>query len=69
MKERKIEVKINEDGSLEIDADGFTGDACIKEIEDMIGDISMTKEIEKKPEYYKKTKKTSRQYISQGGQR
>lgn len=68
MKEQKIEITINEDGSIFVDADGFTGDSCVKEIETLLGDLSTTKEINKKPEYYNRATTTSHQYLSGGRQ-
>ena len=51
MKEHKITIEINPDGSLSAEADGFTGDACLKDLERLLEELSFeTATIERKPE-------------------
>lgn len=51
MKELKIVVEIGPDGSLRLDADGFTGDACISEIEKLLeGTAGLRVKVDRKPE-------------------
>ncbi|MDX1973085.1 MAG: DUF2997 domain-containing protein [Candidatus Sumerlaeia bacterium] len=45
MKEQKIVVEISAEGKLTANAEGFAGDACIKEIEALLGDLAA--EVEK----------------------
>jgi hypothetical protein len=38
MREQRIEIQIDEHGRIKADAHGFTGDACIKELEKILAD-------------------------------
>ena len=51
MKEQKIVIEIGQDGSITADAEGFTGDACLHDIErllDGLGGVKAT--VERKPD-------------------
>ncbi len=51
MKEQKIVIEIDHEGKLTADAEGFTGDACLKEIDRLLEGIAASREIiEHKPE-------------------
>ena len=51
MKEQKIVIDIGPDGSLRLDADGFSGDACLSEIEKLLeGTAGLCIRIDRKPE-------------------
>jgi hypothetical protein len=36
MKEQRITIEIDEDGQLRADAEGFTGDLCVKDLEKIL---------------------------------
>lgn len=40
MKEQKIVVEIDHEGRIIADAEGFTGDACLKELERLLDGLS-----------------------------
>lgn len=40
MKEQKIVVEIEHDGRITADAEGFSGDACLKELERLLDGLS-----------------------------
>jgi len=40
MKEQKIVVEIDHDGRITADAEGFSGDACLKELERLLDGLS-----------------------------
>jgi len=67
MKEHKIQVTINEDATMTIDAEGFAGDACVKEVEKLLDDIASLGEIRKKPDYYKNVAQRQHRTTSVGG--
>lgn len=51
MKEQKITIEIDHYGRLTADAEGFSGDACLKDIEKLLdGMASIQETIERKPE-------------------
>ncbi len=51
MKEQKIVIDIGPDGSLRLDADGFSGDACIAEIEKLLeATAGLCVRVDRKPE-------------------
>lgn len=40
MKEEKITIDIAPDGQLTADAEGFTGDACLRDLERLLADLA-----------------------------
>ena len=51
MKEQKIVIEIGQDGSITADADGFSGDACLKDIDRLLDGLAGQKvSVERKPE-------------------
>jgi len=51
MKEQRIVVEIGHDGSVAADADGFTGDTCIRELEKLLAGLAApTTTVQRKPE-------------------
>lgn len=51
MKERRITVEIDRDGRLKADAEGFSGDACLRELERLLEGLSPgTATLERKPD-------------------
>ncbi len=55
MKEEKIVVTINEDGSLDLKSDGIKGEACMAEVEALLSEDMDIKSDKKTDEYYQKT--------------
>lgn len=54
MKEQRITVTINEDGSLDLKTDGIKGEACFSEVEELLDELADIKEVKKTDEYYQK---------------
>jgi len=50
MKEQRITIEIDREGRIHADADGFSGDACLKELDRLLEDIAAaTVSIDRKP--------------------
>lgn len=58
MKEEKIIVTINEDGSLELKSEGIKGEACMGEIEAILSKDVDIESDKKTDEYYQKVSQT-----------
>lgn len=54
MKEQRINITINEDGSLDLKTDGIKGEACLSEVEEILDELADIKEVKKTNEYYQK---------------
>lgn len=54
MKEQRINITINEDGSLDLKTDGIKGEACLSEVEELLDELVDIKEVKKTDEYYQK---------------
>ena len=54
MKEQRINITINEDGSLDLKTDGIKGEACLSEVEEILIELADIKEVKKTDEYYQK---------------
>ena len=53
MKEHNIMVEIDEEGRISADADGFEGETCLAELEELLGGLpSPTERLKKKPDAY-----------------
>lgn len=60
MKEQRITIDIDADGRISADAEGFTGDACLRDLERLLEGLSAgTATIERKPDAGAKTTTTS----------
>lgn len=44
MKEQRITIEIGEDGSLTADAEGFSGDVCVKDLEKLLAGLASVQE-------------------------
>lgn len=54
MKEQRITVTINEDGSLDLKTDGIKGETCLSEVEEILDGLAEITEVNKTDEYYQK---------------
>lgn len=54
MQEQRINITINEDGSLDLKTDGIKGEACLSEVEELLDKLADIKEVKKTDEYYQK---------------
>lgn len=54
MKEQRINITINEDGSLDLKTDGIKGEVCLSEVEELLDELADIKEVKKTDEYYQK---------------
>lgn len=54
MKEQRINITINEGGSLDLKTDGIKGEACLSEVEEILSELADIKEVKKTDEYYQK---------------
>nr|MDO8115646.1 hypothetical protein [Candidatus Sigynarchaeota archaeon] len=52
--EETITIIINEDGVITADAEDFTGDICLKELQKLLEGFPGFEETDRKPEFYKK---------------
>ena len=51
MKEQRIVIEISRDGKITADAEGFSGNACLHDLERLLQDLSPGKStVERKPE-------------------
>lgn len=51
MKEQRITIEIDSQGQITADADGFSGDACLRDLEQLLEDLSPGAAIvERKPD-------------------
>ncbi|WP_297205563.1 DUF2997 domain-containing protein [uncultured Brachyspira sp.] len=66
MREERITITINEDGSLNVKTDGIKGEACLDEVNALLDEISNIKDIKKTDEYNQKIN-TQQQKIQKGG--
>ena len=54
MREERITITINEDGSLNVKTDGIKGEACLEEVNALLDELSNIKEIKKSDEFNQK---------------
>ena len=66
MKEERITITINEDGSFNVKTDGIKGEACLDEVNALLDELSNIKEIKKTDEYNQRVN-TQEQRIQRGG--
>lgn len=51
MKEQRITIEIDHEGRITADADGFTGDACLKDLERLLESLAPgTATVDRKPD-------------------
>lgn len=51
MKEQRITIEIDHEGRITADASGFTGDACLKDLERLLEDLAPgTATVDRKPD-------------------
>ena len=50
MKEQRIEVEIEYDGRITAEADGFSGDACLRDLERLLEGLAEWEHVERKPD-------------------
>ena len=61
MKEQKITIEISAQGQITADAEGFSGEACLKDLERLLKDLeTQTQSIERKPDQQVSRLKTQR---------
>lgn len=65
MKEQRITVTINEDGSLDLKTDGIKGETCLAEVEEILNGLADIKEVKKTDEYYQKVAVSQKNTIIQ----
>lgn len=66
MKEERITITINEDGSLNVKTEGLKGEACLDEVNALLDEMANIKEIKKTDEYNQRIN-TQNQNIQRGG--
>ncbi|MEI0562995.1 DUF2997 domain-containing protein [Brachyspira pulli] len=66
MKEERITITINEDGSLNVKTEGLKGEACLDEVNALLDEVANIKEIKKTDEYNQRIN-TQNQHIQRGG--
>jgi len=50
MKEQKITVEIDEHGGITADAEGFSGEACLRDLENLLNGLGALERVERKPD-------------------
>lgn len=50
MREQTICVEIDDNGRITAEADGFSGDACLKELDQLLDGLGRLEEVVRKPE-------------------
>lgn len=61
MKEQRITIEIDPDGRITADADGFSGDTCLRELERLLEGLSPgTETVQRKPDANTARVKTTR---------
>jgi hypothetical protein len=50
MKEQRIEVEIDHDGRITAEAGGFSGDACLRDLERLLDGLAEWEHVERKPD-------------------
>lgn len=65
MKEQRITVTINEDGSLDLKTDGIKGEACLSEVEELLDGLAEITDVKKTDEYYQKINVSQKNTITQ----
>ncbi len=65
MKEEKILIKIDQYGKITADAEGFQGEACMKDLEILLKDIAPVQQIDKKDEFHQRQQVVQQRKISQ----
>lgn len=50
MKEQRICVEIDDDGRITAEAEGFLGDACLKELDQLLDGLGRLEDVVRKPE-------------------
>lgn len=66
MKEDRITITINEDGSLNVKTEGLKGEACLDEVNALLDEVANIKEIKKTDEYNQRVN-VQNQNIQRGG--
>lgn len=52
--DKKITITINENGSMDLKTDGFKGEACVNELEEILEDLALINSLKKTDDYYQK---------------
>lgn len=64
--QRTIEMSIGPDGTVKIEASGFTGGDCIKATEDLEKALGVTSKRDRKKEFYQKGRVKNQNHLKQG---
>lgn len=54
MSDQKITIKIDEDGKISAQTEGFKGEFCLKELESLLQGIADIGDVKKMDDYYQK---------------
>lgn len=70
MVEERIVVKIDEEGKISAYTEGFQGEACLEQLEELLAGIADLNDIKKTDDYYKKNlvQRQSKKEIKRGRQ-
>ncbi|MEX1365549.1 MAG: DUF2997 domain-containing protein [Nannocystaceae bacterium] len=50
MKEQRITIEINPEGRITADAEGFAGDACLRDLDRLLEGLAAVAKVERKPD-------------------
>lgn len=63
MAEERITITIDSEGKLQAKTNGFKGETCLKELEQLLGDLVELEKITKTDEFYQQLKAENKQKI------
>lgn len=63
MAEERITITIDSEGKLQAETNGFKGETCLKELEQLLGDLVELEKITKTDEFYQQLKAENKQKI------
>lgn len=61
MAEHRITIQIDENGKVSASTSGIKGELCLKELENLLGDLDELSSIKKTDEYYQQETNTNNQ--------
>ena len=64
MAEERITITIDTEGVIQAETEGFKGEVCLSELENLLGDLMEPKKITKTDEYYQTVRVQRKQTIS-----
>lgn len=67
MNEKKIVIKVNENGEIDAETFNMEGIDCVQELDRLMKNLAIVTEEKKKPEYYKNKTKSVTKIVNKKG--